>query len=686
MNPSQEYPKDQVDAMINWNWIISIWKMLDVFAKRLLDIVASFFGLLFLMPVFVVIALLIKRDTPGPILYRGERLGKNCRVFKMLKFRTMYETSASYAGARVTAKGDERITPFGAWLRDTKINELPQLWNVLKGEMSIVGPRPEDVLVGNNWDEDDRKEILSVKPGITSPASILYHDEETLLNQNNLMESYFKDILPDKIRLDRLYVRNRTFGADLDIIFWTLVIIIPRMVKEKIPEGYFFSGPFTRLLNRYATWFLIDFATSLAAMSLANGLWVMQNPTNVGIQYLAVFSLVLTVIFSVLSFIFGLHRVEWSSSTINDAIVLVFSCWATIFILWLFNSTLPSRLWFTMDPLPLGVILIIGFLMQIGLMSTRRSGKIIPAIANIWLNWRRNAMDIGEKVLIVGAGDNFNTANWLLKRKEFQYVFKIVGLVDDNIPSKHGMLLNGCMVLGSTSDIPRIVKKENIGVIVFTTVNIPREIKEYAENLRSNSFVRLVFVDNLASVISQQLTVPVVRPAYPSWSEDYVKYLSMHDKTTGLPNHILFQDHLRHAIAVARRHHYQPQVLFVDLNFSKEQAPVEQKVWNEIIRKATERLQKLRRESDTLTYLGIHGFAFIFENDPSETAIQIIGDRIINALTQPYGLDGQTFHPSVTLYLCADFGTDDRLKESSKDGKLLDYALTHRKIIRTVDA
>jgi lipopolysaccharide/colanic/teichoic acid biosynthesis glycosyltransferase len=195
-------------------------------AKRAFDIVMAFIGLFFLWPFFIYIAYLIRRDSPGPAFFWGSRMGRNGKPFKMLKFRTMHERPESYQGPLVTSQDDDRITPLGHWLRDMKINELPQLWNVLRGEMSFVGPRPEDPEITKTWPEESFKEILSVRPGITSPASILYHDEEKLLSQANVMGDYFKSILPDKMRLDRLYVRHRSFFADIDTIFWTLAILV----------------------------------------------------------------------------------------------------------------------------------------------------------------------------------------------------------------------------------------------------------------------------------------------------------------------------------------------------------------------------------------------------------------------------------------------------------------------------
>ncbi len=154
---------------------------LDNFLRRAVDILASALGLVFLSPFFALIAILIRLDSPGPVFYRGPRLGKGGKTFGMLKFRSMYERLESYEGPRVTSQDDQRVTPLGQFLRNAKINELPQLWNVLKGDMSLVGPRPEDPKLAEEWPEDVRDELLSVRPGVTSPASVVYHDEEKKL-------------------------------------------------------------------------------------------------------------------------------------------------------------------------------------------------------------------------------------------------------------------------------------------------------------------------------------------------------------------------------------------------------------------------------------------------------------------------------------------------------------------------
>jgi len=202
--------------------------------KRLFDVVVSALGLLLLSPLLTVIALLVKLDGPGPCLYKGLRAGKDGQLFFMYKFRTMLERPAN-PGPRITARDDPRVTPLGRVLRKTKLNELPQLINVLRGEMSLVGPRPEDPYYVRLFTPEQRR-VLSARPGITSPASIIYRHEESMLSQATLEEVYLNVIMPDKLRMDLQYVKHQSFLVDLNIIFWTFLALLPRS-GHLIPEA-----------------------------------------------------------------------------------------------------------------------------------------------------------------------------------------------------------------------------------------------------------------------------------------------------------------------------------------------------------------------------------------------------------------------------------------------------------------
>jgi lipopolysaccharide/colanic/teichoic acid biosynthesis glycosyltransferase len=193
--------------------------------KRLFDILCSLSGLSLFSPVFLIIAVLIKRGGWGPVFYRGLRVGRFGKRFRMYKFRTMV-INAEKMGGSSTADDDPRITKNGKLLRKYKLDELPQLINVLRGEMSIVGPRPEVKHYVDMFTEEE-KAILTVRPGITDWASLWNPDEGMILaGSPDPDKTYMEKIRPEKIILQLKYVRERSFWVDLKIIFLTLKTII----------------------------------------------------------------------------------------------------------------------------------------------------------------------------------------------------------------------------------------------------------------------------------------------------------------------------------------------------------------------------------------------------------------------------------------------------------------------------
>jgi lipopolysaccharide/colanic/teichoic acid biosynthesis glycosyltransferase len=194
--------------------------------KRAFDIILSLAGLILLFPLLAIVPLLIKYDSKGPVFFKQERMGRNFRPFWIYKFRTMRQASA---GPLLTVGQDSRITRIGWLLRKTKFDEVPQLVNVLKGEMSLVGPRPE-VRQYVELFRRDYEEILKVRPGITDIASLKYEDEATVMSQfNNPEEAYVKRILPDKIRLAKEYINRSSIFYDLGLILKT----VPRLFGFK---------------------------------------------------------------------------------------------------------------------------------------------------------------------------------------------------------------------------------------------------------------------------------------------------------------------------------------------------------------------------------------------------------------------------------------------------------------------
>lgn len=190
--------------------------------KRAFDIIMAALGLVLLSPLMILIALLIKLTSPGPIFYGQERVGRNFKPFRIWKFRSMVP-HADRIGGLLTAGRDPRITPVGAFLRKTKLDELPQLWNVLVGDMSFVGPRPE-VRRYVEYYRQEYEHILQVRPGITDPASLKYRHESEILGQCADPEHiYLTQILPDKIALARQYIQQQSLWYDLMLIMKTIL-------------------------------------------------------------------------------------------------------------------------------------------------------------------------------------------------------------------------------------------------------------------------------------------------------------------------------------------------------------------------------------------------------------------------------------------------------------------------------
>jgi len=195
------------------------------YGKRALDLAVSVPALIALSPALLVIAALVKAGGPGPIFYAQERVGRRGRPFRLYKFRTMV-TDADKSGPAITSSGDARITPLGRTLRKWKLDELPQLWNVVRGDMSLVGPRPE-VRKYTDIFRDDYSEILEISPGITDYAALEYRDEEEVLARYpDAEEAYTSVVLPEKIALYRQYLRDMGFRSDLKIIFRTIREVI----------------------------------------------------------------------------------------------------------------------------------------------------------------------------------------------------------------------------------------------------------------------------------------------------------------------------------------------------------------------------------------------------------------------------------------------------------------------------
>jgi len=188
--------------------------------KRLFDLLFALLGIILLFPILIIIFCIIKLSSKGPVFFIQERVGREGKIFKMIKFRSM--SVSQHSCSTISVKGDVRITKIGAFLRRYKLDELPELWNILVGDMSLVGPRPDVRGYANKLKGEDRN-ILKLRPGITGPASLKFSNEEELLSKEDNPKKFNDEIIyPDKVRLNLEYYYNNNLWTDIKIIFATI--------------------------------------------------------------------------------------------------------------------------------------------------------------------------------------------------------------------------------------------------------------------------------------------------------------------------------------------------------------------------------------------------------------------------------------------------------------------------------
>lgn len=200
--------------------------------KRIFDVIASLLAVMFCVIPWLLISLIIKIQSPGPVIYKARRVGMNGKIFTLYKFRSMKVDSGTIHAT--TLRGDSRIFPFGEFLRKSKLDETPQLINILKGDMSVIGPRPEDEDNSNLFYIDEYRKILSVKPGLSSPASLYDYTHGEIYDNE---EDYIKEFMPKKLDIELYYIKHRSCRYDFEIILRTVITILQIMLgKENFRE------------------------------------------------------------------------------------------------------------------------------------------------------------------------------------------------------------------------------------------------------------------------------------------------------------------------------------------------------------------------------------------------------------------------------------------------------------------
>jgi len=450
--------------------------------KRLVDVALAAAGLALLWPLFLLVALAIRLDSRGPALFRQERVGRNFTRFRILKFRTM-RAGAEGAGPGVTPEQDPRVTRIGRFLRDTKLDELPELWNVLVGDMSLVGPRPELPRFVQLYPEEYR-EILKVRPGITDFASIAYRNESVLLDGPNPEQDYVRSVLPAKIRLARLYVQRASLWSDLRLVFETLFsLAYPAAAIDR----------FLALLGRRHGLLAIVSQAGLAALANVAALLIRFDgvpPPDVARRVLRLLP-ALVAIRTFWFWRFRLHRDLWEYFGLRDLGAMVL---ATVLGSVTFRVLLswPRSLHYP------GSIVVLDAMVCIGALAGIRVARC--------LHERLRSRPLTTRsVLLVGGSDS--AERFLLDRmRPARRECRIVGLVADR-PAARGLRIHGVPIVGCLDQLDATLRSLAPDEIVVLASGLPEGRRSDAIQLCRASGRPVKVVPDLDDILRHDLSV-----------------------------------------------------------------------------------------------------------------------------------------------------------------------------------
>ena len=416
--------------------------------KRTIDILLSLIGIILVLPFFPVIALLIKLDSRGPVFFAGDRVGKDMKIFKMYKFRTMIETRIK-VGESVSPELDPRVTSFGRFLRRTKMNELPQFINVLKGDMTFVGPRPETPDLAELYSEKAKK-IFVVKPGLVGPNQILGRNEEELYPSGvDVKKYYIEKILPKKVEVDLEYINSPTFFKDFKYIFLgvkeTLTGALSRRhIQDNRSQVYLLLADVTLSLFSYVLAYTLRFGGFAEGQDLI-----------LFFKYLPAVLLIRIPCFVY----FGMYNSLIRYVSYHEILMVLkgVTCGSLLLVVsgFLFGFHGHSRL-----------ILIMDWIGLLFFLSGLRFGL------RLYWEWRQgnNGKEKGRRVLIFGGGTTGNlVCKALLADKDSS--FEVVGFLDD-APEKYSKTIHGLKILGNRYHIKALAQLYKVQEIILAMPNV----------------------------------------------------------------------------------------------------------------------------------------------------------------------------------------------------------------------
>jgi len=486
--------------------------------RRLFDLVASTVGLLLLSPLFVVLAAAIKLEDGGPVFFGQVRVGRHMRKFTLWKFRTMV-TDAEIKGGPITTVGDERVTRIGAYMRRHRLDELPQLFNVIRGDLSIVGARPELPLFVEMFREEYSK-ILVHRPGITDPASVQFRNQAELLWSGDYERVYVKLILPAKLCLSLDYAQRRSFLSDLAFISRTIGELLhsrsnpmhPRFSRSgRISRAFSGAMQFIETqpwVERYVASVggKIAIDVGVTAIALISAHLLRFDGWPPGIEAERMWRLLPFVVGGriLTNYFIGIYRRIWRFTSLEDGILLGMSASVTSLVL------LFLRFWLAgVAPyltVPIGIIVIDYVLANLGMDGVR----LIRRISNESRRRRKfNPIENSRHAVLAGAREaGIMAVREIIRRPELG--IEICGFVDDW--EKPGEVVQGVPVLGKIDDLPLLTASRRIDLVIITMTNAPRKKIRHIVEVCEAAGLPVKIVPGLYEVLGGKVTISKVRP------------------------------------------------------------------------------------------------------------------------------------------------------------------------------
>jgi len=423
--------------------------------KRAFDFAAASMGLVLLSPVILVVALIVRLTSRGPVFFRQLRPGLDGRPFRLFKFRTM-RLGADQLGAAVVVAKDARLTLVGGLLRRTKLDEIPQLINIVLGDMSLVGPRPRP-FENVHLELPEGRALLTLRPGITSYATVYHHSEEAYCCRQEDPQAAYRELQLQKSHLDAGYLKDLSFTTDLKLILLTLLLILPGKSK---PESSHFHRPGINPYSRTAQMLLEGI---VFAMAVWLAYWLRfdgQIPVYRQIQR-DVFMVMLPLVRLAAHRIFGIYDMVWRYANLVDGAMLVFcgsfvSGALLLFRLLSFGGPADSH-WLS---LPLSVIVLEYLLAVCGVIGLRFLRRTLYELNHRYQPWSPGKQ---RRILIVGAGlSGAETSQAIVRCPQLE----LVGFVDDD-PAKQGRSIAGRRVLGRSENLSSLIREHAASDVIL---------------------------------------------------------------------------------------------------------------------------------------------------------------------------------------------------------------------------